>query len=412
MRTAAVAAVRRLRRDPIGFLAGLDGEGAFARCVVGRRPVFMALEPAVIREALVTRQRELVKEQVVDAGRPRSVPEKAGFLTGNQPASHERGRAVLRPSFTREQTAQHVRPFVIAEARRLCEAWPGLGIVDVGTHLTRSMMQIAAVTLFGVEIPDPAAAENDMHVLLDEFNLVSSPFLRARGAFNVPRGTRFMRSLGRIDELGTQLLNAPGRVATALRESGLDPALAAKEARNIVLAGTETTAIVLTWALRELALDRALADALADEGEPLAERIFDETLRLYPPAWFISRIAMTATELAGQAIDEGTAVLASPYLLHRDERYYPEPERFDPERWREGTAAGTRAFTFIPFGAGRRRCIGEEIAMLEGRVMLTELARSLVIEPAGDLDVKPFPGASLRPSRPVLLQFRPRDGTR
>jgi cytochrome P450 len=378
--------------------------------MVGRRPLFVALDPAVIKETLVTRQRELVKEQVVDAGRPRSVPEKAGFLTGNQPASHERGRTLLRPSFTREQTAQHVRPFVLAEARRLSEAWPGLGIVDVGAELTRSMMQITAVTLFGVEIPDPATAERDMRVLLDEFSLVSSPFLRARGAFNVPRGTRFMKSLERIDELGTQLLNGPGRVATALRESGLDPALGANEARNIVLAGSETTAVVLTWALRELALDRELAEALADEGEPLAERIFVEALRLYPPAWFISRVALSATELAGQAIDEGTAVLVSPYLLHRDERYYPQPETFDPDRWGEGTAAGTRAFTFIPFGAGRRRCIGEEIAMVEGRVMLTELAGSLVIEPTGDLDIPPFPGASLRPSRPVLLGFQRRDG--
>src|SRR5262249_49191242 len=98
-----------------------------------------------------------------------------------------------------------------------------------------------------------------------------------------------------------------------------------------------------------------------------------------------------------------------PYLLHRDPRHYPDPERFDPDRWREGTATAARAFTFIPFGAGRRRCIGEEIAMVEGRVILSELARSLRVEPAGELDLEPFPGASLRPSRPLLLRARPRD---
>jgi cytochrome P450 len=227
-------------------------------------------------------------------------------------------------------------------------------------------------------------------------------------AIHVRRGLRFTRAWDRLDHLATELVQGPGPVATALRSLDVAPAERAAEARVILLAGAETIATALTWALLELARDPALADAVVQEGEPLAERVFAEVLRLYPPAWYIGRIAVADTELAGEPIAEGTMVLVSPYLLHRDERHFDRAATFDPGRWSEGTASAARAFTYLPFGAGPRRCIGEEIAWVEGRVILATLARSLALDLVDESPVAPFPGASLRPSRPVYLRARRR----
>jgi cytochrome P450 len=230
-----------------------------------------------------------------------------------------------------------------------------------------------------------------------------------RDATRVGSRSHFVQAAERLDAFGARLVEGSGPVASALRAAQIAPDERATEARNIAIAATETTSVTLTWSLLELARDPVLqAAAAAEDGEALVERVFTETLRLYPPAWYIGRLALADVELAGEPVAEGTMVLVSPYLVHRDERFYERPGTFDPDRWLEGTAAATRAFTFLPFGAGSRRCIGEEIAWLEGRVILAELARSLELEVAGDADVGMLPGASLRPARRVLLRARPR----
>jgi cytochrome P450 len=309
--------------------------------------------------------------------------------------------------FAREPTRELVEPHVREWAGRLAGAWAQSGVVDVERELTAATMQIAEKSLFGVDVADGEAAAADVRTVLGEFRLVTSARTRAVDALRMRRGLRFVRAWERLAVVGGDLVAGPGPVAEALRGVELDDDARLSEARNIMLAGTETTSTALTWALLELARAPSLADSLAEEGEPLAERVFAETLRLYPPAWYIARLAVADVELAGERIAEGTMALVSPYLLHRDARHYERPEQFEPERWRDGTAAAARAFTFLPFGAGTRRCIGEEIAWLEGRVILAELARSLVLEAVGD-PIAPSPAASLRPASPVVVRVRRR----
>ncbi len=403
-----LTAVGRLRRDPLRFLSALAGETPLARRVIGQRTVLFALAPEAAREALVTRQRELIKENVVDARRYRGVTWKPGLLASNRIEDHSEGRRLLRPSFSRDQTRQQVEPIVREASERFVAAWSRQGEVEVEPQLAALTMQVAASALFGESIPAEEAAVRDMQTVLSEFHPVLSRTTLLLDGLRIRSGLRFSAAWARLAERAALLAAGPGPVAGVLRDSGREAGEVVAEVRNILLAATETTSTALTWSLVELARNPALGAAIAELGEPMAEQVFAETLRLYPPAWFIGRLAVSDTELAGEQVQEGSMVLVSPYLLHRDPRHYPDPTVFDPSRWQDGTAAAARTFTFLPFGAGPRRCIGEEIAWLEARAILVTLVRAFKFELIGTPDLTPFPGASLRPTGHVHMRLTPR----
>jgi pentalenene oxygenase len=227
-------------------------------------------------------------------------------------------------------------------------------------------------------------------------------------AMQVVEGFKFIRAEERLDLLAATLIRGSGSVAKALRDTDLSDRERMSEAKGILFAATETTSSALTWALVELSRDSSLGDRIATYGTTAADNIFAETLRMYPPAWYIGRSAAVETRLAGEIVPEGTMVLVSPYLLHRSHEHFSEPDTFDPQRWEQGLTAATRAFTYIPFGAGPRRCIGEEIAWLEARILLTAIARKFEIELVGNPDLALLPGASLHPKGKVVAQLRPR----
>ena len=195
---------------------------------------------------------------------------------------------------------------------------------------------------------------------------------------------------------------APGPVLDLL---AAQPELTDRQVRDqvmtLLLAGHETTAMALTWALA--AIDQApavraeleaewdarpeappagqLADAL-----PLTMAVLAETLRLWPPSWMFSRRVLEPVVLGGRTVPVGTMCLVSPALLHRDPRWWAEPERFQPDRWLrrvpgeadrfDPKAPGQPRGAYLPFGAGPRMCIGEQFAWSEAATMLAELGRT------------------------------------
>ena len=128
-----------------------------------------------------------------------------------------------------------------------------------------------------------------------------------------------------------------------------------------------------------------------------------EALRLYPPAYVIGREALADCTLGGYTIPARATIYFSPWVLHRDPRWFEEPERFRPERWIDGSTARLPKYVFLPFGGGPWVCIGERFAMMEIVLVLTTLLRRFRFEPAGS-DPLPFPSITLRPDRPVLLR--------
>jgi cytochrome P450 len=204
---------------------------------------------------------------------------------------------------------------------------------------------------------------------------------------------------------------------------GFDDDAVADELSTLLLAGHETTATALTWAWYLLARNpRAEAALHAELDGTLGARdpspgdvprlrytgaVFSETLRLYPPASAFGRRALETCRLGGYTIPRGSGIVISPYVSHRNARFFPEPERFSPERFLDAGAAARPEFAFVPFGGGARRCIGDGFARMEAVLALATLARRFRFEAVEAAPVG-IASATLRPARPIRLQAVPR----
>jgi cytochrome P450 len=192
------------------------------------------------------------------------------------------------------------------------------------------------------------------------------------------------------------------------------------EVITLFVAGHETSANALAWTLMLLAEEPAWYARVRDEALALGHlptggdlprltvttQVLKEALRLYPPVYIMGRVSVADTELGGYHIPRGTVVLVSPYALHRRPDVWPDPERFDPDRFSAAAEAARSKTVFIPFGAGPRVCIGGGFAMMEGALVLATLLQRADFELAGGGGVAPEPVALLRPSGRLEMRVR------
>jgi cytochrome P450 len=267
--------------------------------------------------------------------------------------------------------------------------------------------------------------------------------LRARLATLPTRRSRaFGRAIARLDDViydvierrkrALPTLDHPADLVSLLllaRESDAEP-LSDREIRDEVMtmfvAGHETTAAALTWCLYLLATHPQYQREVAREAEDvlggrepglddlpkltLARQAFEEAMRLYPPAWRLSRVAIDADRVAGYDVPAGSVVVVSPYLLHRDPALWPDPERFDPSRFAAEQSRARPRLAFIPFGAGQRMCLGAAFATAEAQIVLSILCRAVAFEPAPEHAVSFAPRLTLRPRGGMPLRVRPAAG--
>jgi cytochrome P450 len=200
------------------------------------------------------------------------------------------------------------------------------------------------------------------------------------------------------------------------------------EAMTLFLAGHETTANALSWSLYLLSqhpdaaarLYAEAADAWAgipfEAGDiarsPLARAVFAEALRLYPPSWALGRRAIEDVIIDGYRIPAGSSVLLSPWVIQHDPRWFPDPFRFDVDRWRSEAVAARPRHAFFPFGAGPRQCIGEEFAWAEGAIALTAVARRWRLSLSPGQRIVLQPRITLRPKGPLRMRIQAMDARR
>jgi cytochrome P450 len=194
------------------------------------------------------------------------------------------------------------------------------------------------------------------------------------------------------------------------------------EAMTLFLAGHETTALALTYALHLLATHpphqaRLAAEAATVLGHRAAtcddlpalvetELVLLETMRLYPPAWALGRQALAEVELGGVRFPGGAEFIMSPWVVHRDPAQFPAPETFDPQRWRDDLQRRLPRFAYFPFGGGPRVCIGNRFAMMEAKLVLATLLQRFRFEPVSQAPLALAPSATLRPRDGVRLRLR------
>jgi cytochrome P450 len=399
-----VGVLPEFRRDPAGFLEKMARQyGDVVYIPLGRQHIYCVSHPDAIRDVLVTHQNKFKKSRMLERAR---VLLGDGLLT-SEGGHHRRQRRLVQPAFHRDRLAGY-GAVMVDRAALVRDQWQSGQSFDVLQEMMRLTLAIVAQTLFSTEVDSEA---DEIGTALTEvfslFEIILMPFSEILEKLPLPAVRRFKRARKRLDETIYRLIaerRASGVDAGDLLSmllmarieedeegsGGMSDEQVRDEALTLFLAGHETTADALTWAWYLLSqnpeaeaafhaeLDRVLAARLPsfDDLPQLryTEAVFAEALRLYPPAWGIGRRALEDYQVDDFAIPARSVVLLSPYVVHRDPRWFPEPLAFRPERWLAEDSARPK-FAYFPFGGGARVCIGERFAWMEGTLLLAVIGQ-------------------------------------
>ncbi len=417
-----------LMRSPLGFLQSLRRHGDLVRVDLGPMPSLFVTEPELIHRLLTDRRDLLDKGRFYDKVRP---------LTGNGVIhaygdEHRRQQAMIKPSFHREQIARYAEVMRDVTEEKTGRWRPGQ-VVQVDKAMRDITFNILAATMFGSAVGRSAHEElaGLLPVVLEAimWRTVSPGDLLER--LPLPMNRRFDRAFA-------ELRRAISRVMLAYRERGTDGDHADMlsmllEARDeetglpmtddeicnqivsVTMAGSETAATAMAWMFYELARHPEIEERVREEvAEVLGDRPFEmadasrlpycrtvlqEVMRVRQPILVISRRAVRDFPLGGGTVRAGTELFYSPYAVHRDPELFPDPLRFDPDRWVERPIAQQPKGAYTPFGAGPRHCIGEQFAWAMMHAVLAIVVRRwrLVAEP--DLRVREMAWATVNPDR-------------
>jgi cytochrome P450 len=428
--------LRDLRRDALGLFVRCAREfGDVATIRIGLTRVYVLNHPTLIEEVLFNNPRNFTKH--FGARLLRAVLGN-GLLT-SEGEFWLRQRRLIQPAFSRERIARYAA-VMVEFADRLTAGWRDGETRDVHADMTRVTLEIIAQTMFGADVSEQAvevgeAVADMIEGQVRRFNSV----LRLPPFLPTPANLRRRRSARRIDgvlydiiqrrrqsaNVGDDLLGMLIRACDQDDGKGMTDRQLRDEVITLFLAGHDTTALTLTWGLYLLARHTAAAAALEQEldevlqGRPptaadvarlrYTDGVVHEVMRLYPSAYVIGREAVAPCELGGYTVPAGGTVLMSQWAVHRDPRWFDEPERFRPERWADGLERRLPRGAYFPFGGGPRVCIGNHFAMLEAVLVLAAVARNWRFSiPPGEPEVKPRPLITLRPAGPVRLVLHPR----
>jgi cytochrome P450 len=412
-----VATIRAFRRDPISLLERAAAFGDVSILRTPRARTFVVNHPDLVWDVLVSDHRSFRKGPTIEAAR-RVLGD--GLLT-SEGEDHRRDRRLIQPMFQPTRLRAYV-PTIERLTDTAIDRWRDGQELDVHAEMSRLTLSIVVEALFGADLPaaDAVTVSDALTEVLAQYRRVFSPLLVLTERLPLPANRRFDRAVGVFDAAVYRLIDrrrAEGAtgddlLSTLIRAHDEDGSMTAERVRDhavtLFLAGHETTSNALSWAWFLLARNPDVAEALradvdataragdAANGSTLATAVLDEAMRLFPPAWAIGRRASRTHEAAGTTIGRGSVVVVSPWLLHRDARWWSRPRVFDPHRFLGPGADRPRA-AYLPFGAGPRMCVGEPFARLEAVVILSRIARAWRLESDPGLDVELQPAITLRP---------------
>lgn len=443
LRAGPLTLLRRLRRDPLEvFTAAAREHGAIVRLRVPGRPLYVISDPTAIHDVLTHTHRGFLKglPRRGDPTGPGRIPLERvtgrGLLT--TPAEqHRRQRRLLQPLFHRERIAAYSETFV-TRAATAAARWHDGETTDVHRDMTELTLAIVARTVFDVDLDSQIVRSIRQAIAANEPMLRRSalPGGQLLEHLPLPSNRRWNADLRSFDALVFDLI-AERRASPTPRRDLVSLLLAARdadtgeplsdrqirdEAVTLLLAGHETTANALAWTLYLLGtgshrnpqpddpqkrlqaeLDAVLAGRLPTIDDlprlPYTTAIVHEAMRLYPPAWLIIRRLAQHRDVCGYQLAAGSVLVLSPWVVHRDPRWWPAAESFQPERWL--AAADTRPrYAYFPFGGGPRQCIGNTFAETEAVLVLATLCQRWSFSRPSSAPVVPE----------ALVTLRPRDG--
>jgi cytochrome P450 len=400
--------------------------------VFGRRVYFVG-DPVLIEEMLVTRAGDFEKGRGARMLRPIG----GEGLLSSEPPEHLRRRRIMQPAFHRERVAAYGMQMVDL-ALEHCAAWRDGDELDVHREMTRLTLNVAAETLFSSDVRSQAQRfRAAFEEVVQTFTNSISTFAVLLGVLPLSRASiRFQRARAGIDALIYEIIERRRADVSIVRNDLLAMLLDLRyedgrpmsdqhvrdEAMTMFIAGQETTASALTWTWYLLARHPEIAAQMRGEIDHvlgtrapnandlarlrLTRNVFAEAMRLYPPAWMLTRNALRRTSLGNYTVPAGSLVLVSQLVTHRNAAYWEDPDAFWPQRWDQTTERPK--YAYFPFGGGNRMCIGEPFAWMEGVLILATIAQHFDLELVSTEPIAVEAILALRPRTPVRARLRKR----
>jgi cytochrome P450 len=364
-----------------------------------------------------------------------------GLLTSDN-ESHKLQRKLVAPAFHHSRIATYGQ--VMGDvAERIQSDWTHGATIDLSHEMMRLALAIIGRALLDADLLNEAKEVGEAFSTANRCFIESSTALMQPPIdWPTPRNRRYLRAISRLDTLVHRLIEDRRRSAehrndllsmllTAQNEdypSGLSITEVRDHVMTFLLAGHETTAATLTWtwylllqhpdiyARMQAEVDSILAGrtpTIADMPQlPYVKQVLKESLRLYPPAYLIIRRVIHPITLDRYTLTPTMNVGISPYVLHRRPNYFPDPERFDPDRFMTEDQGKRPRYAYLPFGAGPHTCIGQHFAMMEAQLTLATLAQRVTFELVPGQHVEPEPLVTLQPNGPVKVVVRRRSPTK
>ena len=432
-----LAAVRLLRRDPIVLLERVASVGDLVHAVMPRTDVYFVNHPDDVWDVLVTGHRDFHKSPALQNAR-RVLGD--GLLT-SEDETHRRQRRLIQPIFRHERIGTYGAAMV-AEAERASSRLADGQALDLHAEMARLTLAIVGRTLFATDLESAEAAEVNaaLHEILSQFGRQFSPWFPLTERLPLPSARRFERAVGVFDRLIAQLVErrqsggsdegGGDDVLSLLLDAredgvGMSDAQVRDEAVTLLLAGHETMSNALSWTWwllsrhpqAEQRLHAELATVLGGRAPgtddlprlPYTTAVLSESMRLRPPAWAMGRTVVRPHKLGNLVLPAGSVAVIAPWLLHHDERWWPDANAFRPERWLEPDPARPR-HAYLPFGGGPRMCIGEGFAWMEARLVLATLASRWRFTLEASPAVQMHPVITLRPRNGMPMRAHARAG--
>jgi cytochrome P450 len=394
-----VGVLPQFRKNPPLFLQSLaQDHGDIVHFRLGPQDIYLVSSPDWIKDILVTNQANFTKSRFLQRAK---VLLGEGLLT-SEGDFHRRQRRLVQPAFHRDRLVGYALAMVETTAQTR-EQWTGGAPLDMAREMMRLTLAVVAKTLFSADVASDAdEIGNALTQVMILFDMVLMPFSEWIEKLPLPSVRRFEKARDFLDktiygiiadrraskedkgDLLSMLLLAQDEDSSTMSDKQIRD-----EALTLFLAGHETTANALMWAWYLLSQNPTAAEKFYDEVDRVlegrlptfddlprlkySEGVFAESMRLYPPAWVIGRRAIADYPIAQYTIPAKSILMMSPWVVHRDPRWFPEPEQFSPERW--SVPDERPKFSYFPFGGGMRVCIGERFAWMEGVLLLATVAQ-------------------------------------
>lgn len=434
-----LGSVREALRDPLGlFFDGTQRHGDIVHFRFLRLHYVLLDEPDAIRHVLVENAKAYVKSRNYVG--LRTILGNGLLTSEGELWRHQ--RKLAQPAFHRERLGGFLDTMVRC-TRDMLDRWErelGPRTFDAHAEMTRLAFRIAGLTLLSAELDGEAKEIGDaLTIGLHWANAHAESFIKLPPEWPTPANRRMQRAVGAFDRMIFRIIDEreregpkPDLLSMLLdaKDEVTGERMSRQQLRDelitLVAAGHETTANALSFAFYLLSKHPEAWRMVVDEARqvlgdrpmelsdlarlPYVQRVVQESLRLYPPVWIFERDALEEDTAGPYRIPKGAIVGVSPYVLHRNPRYWDNPEGFDPDRFLPEAEKARPRYTYLPFGAGPRICIGNQFALMEMAVVLATVAQRCRLELTPGFELTLDPSVTLRPKHGIPMRAVPRAG--